>query len=378
MLQDKAEIVALPGKNPTSGGERTKLLIVDDSALMRKLLVNIFSRFDDFELQTARDGIEALAALHQFRPDVISLDINMPGKNGLQCLERIMIERPTPVVMFSSLTALGATTTLEAMTLGAIDHMAKPDGATSLNLDSIAAELVPKIRMAAAARVRRSLRLSQRLREQNIKADLPKSPMPSAGRMMKECGVVLIGVSTGGPRTLEEILPELPIDFPWPVVVAQHMPASFTYALAKRMDGLCRLNVVEVAQPLKLEAGNIYIAKGDADIVLSRRSKGVMVMPAPSHPDYLWHPSVDVLVKSAQSVFAAENIIGVLLTGMGRDGASEMARLRSQGGHTIAESEASTIVNGMPRELIENGGAEVVLPVEEIVPQLVRWLQIPA
>ena len=366
-----------PAKNSRSHGASTKLLIVDDSALMRKLLVNIFSKLDDFELQTARDGLEALAALHRFQPDVISLDINMPGKNGLECLERIMIERPTPVVMFSSLTAIGAATTLEAMALGAVDHMAKPDGATSLNLDSIAAELVPKIRVAAGAKVRRSLGLSQRLREQNIRPGQHQQAMATAGKVTEEYGVVLIGVSTGGPRTLEEILPELPADFPWPVIVAQHMPASFTYALAKRMDGLCPLTVLEVTRPLKLEAGYIYVAKGDADIVLNRRPQGVMVMPVPSHQDHLWHPSVDLLVKSAQSVYAAENIIGVLLTGMGRDGASEMTRLRSQGGHTIAESEASTIVNGMPRELIENGGAEVVLPVEEIAPQLIRWLQTP-
>ena len=369
--------MASPAKNSRSRGTSTKLLIVDDSALMRKLLVNIFSQFDDFELETARDGLEALAALHRFQPDVISLDINMPGKNGLECLERIMIERPTPVVMFSSLTAVGATTTLEAMALGAVDHMAKPDGATSLNLDSIAADLVPKIRVAAGAKVRRSLGLSQRLREQNTGLGQQKPAVTTAGKVTEECGVVLIGVSTGGPRTLEEILPELPAHFPWPVVVAQHMPASFTYALAKRMDSLCRLAVVEVTRPLKLEAGHVYIAKGDADTVLSRRPQGVMVMPVPSHQDYLWHPSVDLLVKSAQSVYPAESIIGVLLTGMGRDGASEMTRLRNQGGHTIAESEVSTIVNGMPRELIENGGAEVVLPVEEIAPQLIRWLQAP-
>ena len=355
-----------------------KLLIVDDSALMRKLLTNIFEPQPDFETKTARNAEDALARLHEFEPDVISLDINMPGQDGLQCLRRIMVERPTPVVMFSSLTASGAAVTIEAMAAGAVDYLEKPSGITSLNFDSVAALYIEKIRTAIKAKVRRSQGLVQRLRERNVGTQRTKHKSPTAmhGRLASatEQGVVLIGVSTGGPKTLEDILPYLPASFPWPVVVAQHMPASFTKALAQRMDKLCALDVVEVTRQLQLKAGTIYIGMGDADVLLRSRAQGIIVMPCPSSSEFPWHPSVDALVKSAQTVLSPTQIIGVLLTGMGDDGATEMAKLKMAGGHTIAESEETAIVNGMPRELIEKGGAELVLPAEHIAAQLVSWL----
>jgi two-component system chemotaxis response regulator CheB len=353
-------------------------LVVDDSALMRKPLTNIFASLEDFELQTARNAEEALHLLHAFKPDVISLDVNMPGQDGLQCLKRIMIERPTPVIMFSSLTASGAAITVEAIAAGAVDYMEKPGGITSLNFETVAGLLIEKIRTAANARVRRSQGLVQRLRERNVatrrSAGKPLAGMQGRLPAAAENGIVLIGVSTGGPKTLEEILPYLPGTFPWPVIVAQHMPASFTKALAQRMDKLCALQVVEVTKQLKLEAGTVYVGKGDADILLKRQGDDVVAMPAPSSPDYAWHPSVDALVKSAQTILPPEQIIGVLLTGMGDDGAKEMANLKLAGGHTIAESEESAVVNGMPRELIERGGADIVLPAEQIAAQLINWL----
>lgn len=342
-------------------------------------MLNIFTQQQDFALQVARNCDEALATLHTFQPHVISLDINMPGKNGLHCLERVMIERPTPVVMFSSMTAAGAAETVEALSLGAVDYMPKPTGMTSLNFDSIAEELIAKIRQAARAKVRRSLGLTRRLRERSLrpagKRRLQETAEPSP-RLEGE-GVVLIGVSTGGPKTLEEILPQLPAEFPWPIVVAQHMPANFTHALAKRMDGLCALSVMEVSGPTKLEAGCIYIGRGDADVVLRKKGANVLVMPIPINSEYLWHPSVDALVDSAQTIFAPQHIMGVLLTGMGDDGAETMAKLRQQGGHTIAESEQSAIVYGMPRELVELEGAEVVLPASAIAAQMTAWLLSP-
>jgi two-component system, chemotaxis family, protein-glutamate methylesterase/glutaminase len=368
----------LPRAESTARSAVNKLLIVDDSPLMRKLLTNIFSTQQDFELRTARDAEEAMQLLHEFKPDVISLDINMPGKNGLHCLRRIMVERPTPVVMFSSLTASGAGITIEAMAAGAVDYMEKPSGILTLDFDEVAAQLIEKIRVAAKAKVRRSQGLVQRLRERNTgtrrAASRPASQSQEGLATASGDGVVLIGVSTGGPKTLEEILPYLPATLPWPVVVAQHMPATFTNALAQRMDKLCPMNVVEVSRQLKLEAGTIYIGRGDADIQLKKRAQGVVVMPTPSSPEYPWHPSVDALVRSAQTVFAPEQIIGVLLTGMGDDGSMEMANLRMAGGHTIAESEESAIVNGMPRELIEKGGAELILSAELIATQLTHWL----
>ena len=350
----------------------TRLLIVDDSALIRKLLREIFTRERGFEVQTARDGIEALKQLHQFQPHVVSLDVNLPGQDGLECLSRIMVERPSPVVMFSALTEEGASASAEAMALGAVDFMAKPSGAISLNMEKVSQVLLEKIRGAAQAKVRRSRGLAQRVREQN---QGEHEPLPTVrADIAEDFGVVLVGVSTGGPRTLEELLPRLPATFAWSVIVAQHMPATFTSALAKRMQGLCALPVLEVVRPMPLQAGHIYIAMGDSDIVLSRRSQGVMVMPSPANEDYLWHPSVDGLVKSAQRVFPAQRLIGVLLTGMGYDGAAEMTQMRKNGAHTIAESEASAVVFGMPLELIQRKGAELVLPAERIAQQLMQWI----
>ena len=349
-----------------------RLLIVDDSALMRKLLTEIFTREQGFEVQTSRDGIDALRQLHHFQPHVVSLDINLPEQDGLECLSRIMVERPTPVVMFSALTEKGATSSAEAMVLGAVDFMAKPRGAVSVSMEKVCQELIGKIRGAAQAKVRRTRGLAQRVREHNRPAAEAVSRVQPA--VAEGTGVVIIGVSTGGPRTLEEVLPRLPANFAWPVVVAQHMPANFTSSLTKRMDNLCALPVVEVMRSMPLQTGHIYIAMGDNDIALSRRAQGVVVMPVPANSDYLWHPSVSGLVKSAEHIFSAQRVIGVLLTGMGYDGAAEMAQLRKNGAHTIAESEESAVVFGMPFELIRRDGAEVVLPVERIAHQLMQWL----
>ena len=185
---------------------------------------------------------------------------------------------------------------------------------------------------------------------------------------------MIIGVSTGGPRTLEDILPALPAHFPWPIVVAQHMPANFTNAFARRMDSLCRLGVRECDGTLPLEAGQIYIGRGGTDMVVVERLGRLAVQPRPETPGHPWHPSVDVLVKSAMALMPPERLIGVQLTGMGNDGAQEMAELKRRGGRTIAESEDTAVVFGMPAELIERGGASLVLPCHDVARQLNHWL----
>jgi two-component system chemotaxis response regulator CheB len=185
-------------------------------------------------------------------------------------------------------------------------------------------------------------------------------------------GLVLIGVSTGGPRALEDIVPRLPGDFPWPIVVAQHMPASFTGVFARRMDGVSVVEVVEVAAPVPLMPGVVYIGRGDADVVVQRRLGRLIAAPVASD-DSLWHPSADRLVNSALEVMPPASMVGVLLTGMGNDGAHAMADLRQRGGRTIAESESTSVVFGMPAELIKLGGAELVLPSDAVARQLVAW-----
>ena len=357
----------------------TRLLVVDDSALMRRVLGEVFQNEDEFEVAFARDGVEALEQVHAFRPDVVTLDVQMPRMDGLNCLDRIMIERPCPVVMVSSLTAEGADATLEALELGAVDFVTKPSGAVSLAIDEFGPILVQKVRTAAASRVRRSHRLAERLRAR--RETLPTSFALRAEKTVSTWrpasagsppGVVIIGTSTGGPPALDAVLSEIPVDFSWPILVAQHMPAAFTASLARRLDTLCALRVIEVTRPTPLAPGCIYIARGDADMTVSLRAGGPVALPTPSSVDHRWHPSVDRLVASAAACLPPERLIGVLMTGMGNDGAQAMTALRAAGGRTIAEAEETAVVWGMPGELVKAGGADHVLPVEAIANQIVE------
>lgn len=352
-----------------------RVLVVDDSALVRKLFGRVLAEDAEFEVALARDGIEALELLESFRPDVITLDINMPHMNGLECLDRIMIQRPSPVIMVSSLTEEGADTTLEALRLGAIDFVPKPSGAVSLRIDEFAPVLREKIRAAATARLPASKRLRERVQLKTAGVLARAKPARTArGKTQPYAeegnGLVLVGTSTGGPPALEALLTPLPASFPWPIVVAQHMPASFTGALAKRLDGICAVNVIEVSQQMPLEPGCVYIGRGDADIVIARRVAGLVAMNCPARPSYPWHPSTDRLVRSALEHVPAAQLIGVLMTGMGDDGAAAMAEVHAQGGRTIAEAEESAVVWGMPGELVQLGGADWVLPLQSIAAQL--------
>lgn len=348
---------------------------------MRKLLEGIFLAQGDFDMRFARDGAEAFELVRTFKPDVVTLDVQMPGMDGLSCLAKIMLESPCPVVMISSLTAEGADATLEAMELGAIDFVAKPTGAISLEIDNLEPVLVAKIRSAAKTRMNLTLRLRDRIRHQFESSPASprrtKSPTKRSGSG-NEPGLVLIGTSTGGPAALDILLPELPADFPWPVLIAQHMPAAFTNSFAKRLDRYCQLNVVEVGSPTLLKPGTIYIGRGDADVIVSMRTKGIVAMPAPAKATYLWHPSVGRMVETAMEHYDTHRLTGVMLTGMGNDGADAMTRLRAAGGHIIAQSEESAVVWGMPGELVKAGGADEVAAVEDIAHLIVKSVPVDA
>jgi two-component system chemotaxis response regulator CheB len=357
-----------------------KLLIVDDSALMRRQLGGLFEEAGGFQLAFARNGREALAMNLDFKPDVVTLDINMPEMDGLSALAQMMIERPVPTIMLSSLTERGAFATFEALNLGAVDYVTKPGGTISLGLDGIRADLLGKVRGAARARVRRVPAVA--VRAQAAPAPAPVAASAPAQRPRAASagarGIVLIGVSTGGPRTLERILPQLPADFPWPVVVAQHMPATFTAPFATRMDSLCALRVVEAARPMTLEAGTAYICKGGADVLVASRGGVPSLVARPESAAHLWHPSVELLGRSALEHYAPADIVAVMLTGMGHDGADAFADIARQGGRTIAESEESAVVFGMPAELIRRGGAQQVLGADQVAARLVDWAARPA
>ena len=353
-----------------------KVLIVDDSALMRRQLTTMFQEEGGFEIRQARNGKEAVTENLEFKPDVVTLDINMPEMDGITALSLMMAERPVPVVMVSSLTDKGALATFEALNLGAVDYIAKPDGTISLNIGQIKSELVAKVKAAVGARVKQSgagvKGLAQRLREEREQAKSQLRPVAVRQGVAGE-GLVIIGVSTGGPRSLEEILPRLPADFPWPVLVAQHMPAAFTRSFAERLNMLCNLQVVEAASPMPIAAGTIYIAKGGADMVLGQRGGKLTVLPKPETRDFLWHPSVELLGRSVLEHCDPAQVVAVMLTGMGYDGADAFTEIKKRGGRTIAESKATAVVFGMPAELIERGGASLVLPLEKVANQINQW-----
>jgi len=350
---------------------KIRLLIVDDSALMRKVLRDIFLETGRFEAQTARNGADALLQIERFNPDVVTLDVNMPEMDGLTCLSHIMARHPRPVVMVSSITQKGAAATMEALGLGAVDFVAKPGGTVSLELDAVAGEIVAKVEAATRARPRIARAIASATRARTEQA----APRPRPASARAPAGLVLIGVSTGGPRTLEDILPLLPASFPWPVVVVQHMPAAFTASFAARLNNLCALEVREVSAPTPLAAGTVYIAHGGADLVVERTLGRIVARSIPEDPAHRWHPSVDKLVASAMNVMEPRALVGVLLTGMGDDGAHAMTELLKGGGRTIAEDASTAVVFGMPGELVRLGGASKVLPCDEVAAQLNSWIK---
>jgi len=393
-----------------------KLLIVDDSALMRRQLMTVFQAEGDFDIRQARNGAEALLENREFQPDVVTLDINMPEIDGLTALSMIMVERPVPVVMVSSLTEKGALATFEALNLGAVDFVAKPGGTISLSIGAITAELVSKVRGAARAQLRTRVRANLgfnpgvRSAERASVAGLNRGSVAVAelgGRGVRDLagprpaailssrfprheetshsvgertgarvgGLLLIGASTGGPRALEIVLSELPASFPWPVLVAQHMPAAFTRPFAERLDQICSLKVQEASHPMAVDPGNVYIGKGSADMVVTRRNGQLTVLPAPESPQHLWHPSVELLGRSVLQHCDPAGVTAVMLTGMGYDGSDAFTEIKKRGGRTIAESEESAVVFGMPGELKNKGGASLVLAVEKIPGQINSWVR---
>jgi two-component system, chemotaxis family, protein-glutamate methylesterase/glutaminase len=351
------------------------VLVVDDSALMRKALKQILV-VAGATVHTARNGLDALDQIPRVQPDVVTLDINMPEMDGLTCLHQIMQSSPCPVVMVSSLTERNAMATLEALELGAVDYVTKPGGTVSLNIDDVAAELVDKVRAAASARVGRASRVDARVAVWPEPAVAPSRPVrATADHRRATVDLVLVGSSTGGPPLLSALLTALPESFGAPIVVAQHIPASFTTALAARLGQSCHLRVHEVMRSMPIKAGNIYIARGSADVVVTRRNGALVVQSVPSSSEYRWHPSVDRLAASARRHIDPKQLVCVLLTGMGDDGAAEMAAINAAGGRTIAESEETAVVWGMPGELARRGGATAVLPSYSIADQLIDWVR---
>ncbi len=336
------------------------MLVVDDSAFMRRALAQILEAAGDIEVVgTARDGEEGVAKALELQPDVVTLDVNMPQMDGLTALCHIVDRTRARVVMVSSLTQEGAEVTLEALALGAVDFVAKPGGTVSLGIKNLAEEIVYKVRAAARARVR------GRPAARPDATAARQKPAAPAGLPGLEW-LAVIGVSTGGPRTLEEVLIRLSPRLPLGVVVVQHMPPHFTLSFAQRLDRVCAVKVEEASEGAKVEAGKVIVARGGYHLHLRESGGGLRCHLSHRPEGTLFKPSVEVTMRSAMEAFSPQRMIGILLTGMGDDGAEAMAELRRRGGFTIAESEETAVVWGMPRAALERGGAEVVVPCYEI------------
>lgn len=349
---------------------KLKVLIVDDSALMRKFHKQVLEKAG-FIAEVARNGKECLDILHGVAPDVIVLDINMPVMDGLTCLKKVMAIRPTPVVMVSSYTEKGAKATFDALSLGAVDYVQKPDGAYTFNMGTASEQMVAKVISASSIKLNSSLsqKSREKLNEERIKPTIKKLAPLAAINDQNE--LIVAGVSTGGPVCLQTILSSLPAYFTTPIVIAQHMPKRFTTVFAQRLDSMCKLTVVEVTKKQKVQQRHVYIAQGDGDIEIKRQGSELYVEPLEKDINYAWHPSVSKLVKSALQCVSPKNLCCVQLTGMGDDGAQEMVKAFKLGATTIAESSETAVVYGMPGELVKKNGATHIAPNHKIASLLI-------
>ncbi len=355
---------------------KVRVLVADDSALMRRTLRRIIEEDGDLEVvDTARDGEDVVRKTIDLRPDVVSMDINMPKLDGISALQIILSKDICPVVMVSSLTQAGAVTTYEALALGAFDIVGKPQGTVG-DLGSVGRELRIKLRAAAlsdpVARARRA-----RMRKPSVPPVSPRASTPPHERCASATTnartAVAMGISTGGPSTIAQILPQLRANTHTTFFLVQHMPPTFTSTFARRLDEICELKVLEAEAGMEVEAGHCYVARGDLHMTVHKSPAGRIVLRTPTMPESLFRPSVDVMMASVLAMFG-KNTLGVLMTGIGDDGAEQMVRIRASGGYTIAESAESAVVFGMPREAIERGGACEVQPCWDIAAAIQRRL----
>lgn len=349
--------------------KKIKVLCVDDSALIRSLMTEIInSQPDMMVVATASDPLIARDLVKQHNPDVMTLDVEMPRMDGLEFLEKLMRLRPMPVVMVSSLTERGSEAALRALELGAIDFVTKPRLGIRDGLLSYTDLIAGKIRIAAAAKLLPPKRVVPGS-SQLMVADAPllRSPLLSTEKL------IIIGASTGGTEAIREVLQPLPPDSPG-IMIAQHMPAGFTHSFAQRLNGLCRIAVSEAVHGERILPGHAYIAPGGFHLSLSRSGANYVAQVDLEPPVNRHRPSVDVLFDSAAK-HAGKNAIGVILTGMGRDGADGLLRMHQAGAHTLAQDEASCVVFGMPREAIAAGGVDEVVPLQEMSQRVLAHLR---
>jgi two-component system, chemotaxis family, protein-glutamate methylesterase/glutaminase len=341
-----------------------RVLVVDDSAFIRKIISNMLASDPRISIVgTARNGDEALAQVKALKPDVMTLDIEMPGMNGLDVLRQVMAHNPLPILMVSSLTEEGAKETLMALELGAVDYIPKHLRGSAVNIVSIQQELIEKVVMAYQAGPKLAQFVRRATRQCPVVSSLRTADSGSGHK------IVAIGCSTGGPKALQDILPLFPKDFPAPILVVQHMPKLFVGPFAQRLDQLSQIEVREAVEGGVLKPGLALIAPGGVQLKVTRRNTLEVVVKLSAEPVTLHMPSVDVMMTSVAQVFP-ERVIGVILTGMGHDGMEGMAAIKKASGRTIAQDEATCVVYGMPKAVVDGRLADKVLPLHKIASEI--------
>ncbi|MEG6585902.1 protein-glutamate methylesterase/protein-glutamine glutaminase [Dendrosporobacter sp. 1207_IL3150] len=344
-----------------------RILIVDDSAFMRKMLTDVFTGQDGFlVIDTARNGKDAIDKVKRLKPDLVTMDVEMPIMDGMQALEVIMQDFPTPVVMVSSLTQAGADATIRALALGAVDFVAKAAGPIS-SVAAISEELIVKCRSAVRANVTRlALPISK-----TVVSPVPLKTSVKTVPIFSNERVIAIGTSTGGPRALQEIITKLPGNLPCGVVIVQHMPPGFTKSLADRLNSISSLTIKEAENNDVIRPGLVLIAPGDYHMTVETDGNKRLIKLNQSPPLAGHRPAVDPLFESVAKTYGS-NATGVILTGMGHDGAKGMQAIKQQHGFTIAEDQSTAVVFGMPKSAIELGVIDKIAPINNIASEIVK------
>lgn len=352
--------------------KKIRVLIVDDSAFMRKSISYILESSGEIEIVgTAKNGQEGFEMLLKLKPDLVTLDVEMPVMNGLDTLKKIMSEAPTPVIMLSSLTAEGTETTLKALSLGAVDFLAKDLVNINSGLLNIQKELVAKIKSIHSQRslTFRLSRISNRLPEPDKKKVTHTSS--SIVKPPFEIKAVLIGISTGGPLSLQKVIPELNQKIPVPIFIVQHMPPMFTKSLSERLDKLSPIAVKEAEDRESIVPSQVYIGQGGKHMIVEKNTGGLHIKISENPADSLYKPCVDVTLNSLIDHFGKQ-VFAIIMTGMGKDGYEAVKRLKQIGGYSVAQDEESCVVFGMPKALVDNNLADAVLPLDSIANQINR------
>ncbi|MBQ6773332.1 MAG: chemotaxis response regulator protein-glutamate methylesterase [Synergistaceae bacterium] len=358
-------------------GKKIRVLVVDDSALMRQFISDILNSDPRIEVAgTARDGRDALKQIQLLRPDLVTMDVEMPNMSGLQALEEIMKTNPLPVIMVSSVTQEGADTTMKALALGCVDFIGKPSGSISLNIRDIGQDLIDKVIAASTARIRTRSGIfgggGVKVPELNLNSGFRRMAPPV--NIIGRRDIVAIASSTGGPMALSDLIPKLPKKFPVPIVITQHMPKEFTSSFARRLNESSEVEVVEGFDGLTLKPGRVVIAPGGSHLIVKRRS-GVAVCGLSDAPPVLSvKPAANIMFMSVADEYGG-NVLCVILTGMGRDGTDGAVALKRKGAYVIAESQKTCVVYGMPKAAVDAGVVDEVLPLNEIADAMVRLVK---